>query len=108
MTNNTFAASTLTLTSSGSQDINVGASAGSAISADSINVATNCRYGYNLTLSTSVNDNNLYLNGDSSNNTAGTYFEPTDGTSVLNATTNKWGYYYNGSTTPTSTSVFSL
>ena len=105
--NNTFAANSLTLTSSGSQDINMGASAGSAISADSINVATNCRYGYNLTLSTSVNDNNLYLNGDSSNNTAGTYFEPTDGTSVLNATTNKWGYYYNGSTTPTSTSVFS-
>ena len=105
--NTAFAATTLTLTSSGSQDINVGASAGSAISADSINVATNCRYGYNLTLSTSVNDNNLYLNGDSSNNTTGTYFSPVDGTSALNATTNMWGYYYNGSTTPTSTSVFS-
>ena len=107
MMNNTFAASTLTLTSSGSQDINVGASAGSAISADSINVATNCRYGYNLTLSTSVNDNNLYLNGDSSNNTTGTYFSPVDGTSALNATTNMWGYYYNASTAPTNTSVFS-
>ena len=98
---------TLTLTSSGSQNINVTADTGSTISADSINVTTNCRYGYNLTLSTSVNDNNLYLNGNSSNNTAGTYFLPTDGTSALNATTNMWGYYYNGSTTPASTSVFS-
>ena len=98
---------TLTLTSSGSQDINLSASAGTAISSDAINVATTCRYGYNFTINTSVSDNNLYLGGDSSNNTEGTYFSPTDGTTALNATTNKWGYYYNASTAPTNTSIFS-
>ena len=98
---------TLTLTSSGSQDINISASAGTAISSDAINVSTTCRYGYNFTINTSVSDNNLYLGGDSSNNTEGTYFSPTDGTTALNATTNKWGYYYNASTAPTNTSVFS-
>ena len=100
---------TLTLTSSGSQSINVSASSGTAISSDSINVATTCRYGYNFTLSTSVSNNNLYLNGDISNNASGTYFSPVDGSTALNAATNKWGYYYNSnaSNTPTSTSVFS-
>ena len=100
---------TLTLTSSGSQSINVSASSGTAISSDSINVATTCRYGYNFTLSTSVGNNNLYLNGDISNNTSGTYFSPADGSTALNTATNTWGYYYNSnaSTTPTSTSVFS-
>lgn len=98
---------TLTLTSSGSQSIDISASAGTAISSDAINVATTCRYGYNFTINTSVSDNNLYLGGDSSNNTEGTYFSPTDGTTALNATTNKWGYYYNASTAPTNTSVFS-
>ena len=107
--NDTFASSyTLTLTSSGSQSIDISASDGTAISSDAINVATTCRYGYNFTINTSVNDNNLYLNGDSSNNTEGTYFSPIDGTSALNATTNKWGYYYNASTAPTNTSIFSL
>ncbi len=99
----------LTLTSSGSQDINISASAGTAISSDSINVSTTCRYGYNFTLSTSVSNNNLYLNGDISNNASGTYFSPVDGTTALNSSTNKWGYYYNSSAsnTPTSTSIFS-
>ena len=108
--NNVSAAThTLTLTSSGSQSINVSASSGTAISSDSINVATTCRYGYNFTINTSVNDNNLYLNGNSSNNASGTYFSPVDGTSALNAVENKWGYYYNSSAlnTPTNTSVFS-
>ena len=98
---------TLTLTSSGSQSIDITADANTAISSDAINVTTTCRYGYNFTIQTSVDDNNLYLNGDVSNNTEGTYFEPIDGTSALNITTNKWGYYYDASSTPTSTSVFS-
>lgn len=101
-----FAAYTLTLTSSGAQSIDVSASAGTAISADNINISTTCRYGYNFTINTSVNDNNLYLNGNSSNNVEGSYFSPVDGTSALNTTTNKWGYYYNNSITPTNTSVF--
>ena len=106
---NTSAAShTLTLTSSGSQSINVSTSAGTAISSDAINVTTTCRYGYNFTISTSVEDNNLYLNGDSSNNADGTYFEPIDGISPLNSTTNTWGFHYssNPSNVPTGDSIF--
>ena len=106
--NTAFAATTLTLTSSGSQSINVSTSAGTAISSDAINVTTTCRYGYNFTISTSVEDNNLYLNGDSSNNADGTYFEPIDGVSPLNSTTNTWGFYYssNPSNVPTGDSIF--
>ena len=49
--NDTFASSyTLTLTSSGSQTINMSSSAGTAISSDATNVATTCRYGYNFTI----------------------------------------------------------
>ena len=109
VSNVSAATHTLTLTSSGSQSINVSASSGTAISSDSINVATTCRYGYNFTLSTSVSNNNLYLNGNISNNASGTYFSPADGTTALNTATNTWGYYYNSntSTTPTSTSIFS-
>ena len=105
--NDTSASSyTLTLTSSGSQSIDMSASAGTAISSDAINVATTCRYGYNFTIGTSVEDNNLYLDGFDFNNTEGTYFEPVDGTSALNTSINKWGYYYNDNTIPTSTSIF--
>ena len=111
-TYNTYAAPyTLTLSSSGSQSIDVSNMGDkTAISADNLNVATNCRYGYNLTLSTSVNNNNLYLNGNSSNNTTGTYFSPVNGTSTLKNSSNTWGYYYNSSTpttAPTSSSIFS-
>lgn len=110
--NNTHAAPhTLSLTSSGSQSINVSSGGDkTAISADNINVTTNCRYGYNLTLSTSVNNNNLYLNGNSSNNTTGRYFSPINETSSLKDSPNTWGYYYNNSaptTAPTSSSTFS-
>ena len=101
----------LTLSSSGSQNINV-SNVGdkTSISADSINVITNCSYGYNFILSTSVNDNNLYRNGDSANNASGTFFSPTNGTYALKDSSNTWGYYYNRSalnTAPTSSNVFS-
>ncbi|MBP5647945.1 InlB B-repeat-containing protein [Candidatus Saccharibacteria bacterium] len=99
---------TLSLTSSGSQNIDIETNTGTAISADTINVSTSCRYGYNLVSSTSVNDNNLYLNGNSSNNTSGTYFSPANGTTALKDATNTWGYYYNAnsSTAPTINNVF--
>ncbi len=112
LSNDTHAADyTLSLSSSSSQSIDVSNMGDkTAISADNINVATNCRYGYNLTLSTSVNNNNLYLNGNSSNNTTGTYFSPVNGTTSLKNSPNTWGYYYNSSTpttAPTSSNVFS-
>ena len=100
----------LSMTSSGAQVLNVVTTGdGISISADAINVTTTCRYGYNFVISTSVNNNNLYLNGDANNNTVGTYFTPVDGTSTLNNSTNAWGYYYNSdsSVVPTKSSVFS-
>ena len=64
----------------------------STTSASEINVTTTCRAGYNLSFSTSGNDNHLYLNGDSSNNSDDTYFNPSDGETILNNATNTWGY----------------
>ena len=102
---------TLTITSSGAESIDViGRDNGTSIGVDNINVATTCRYGYNFTISTSVNNNNLYLNGNSSNNASGAYFTPADGTTALSNSTNKWGYYYDSSaptTDPTSSNIFS-
>ena len=83
------------------------------ITNDEVIIVTNCKAGYNLTLSSSVNDNNLYLDGDSSNNTSGTYFAPSNGTTALNNATNTWGYFFSSysrgqtPTVPTTTSVFS-
>ena len=104
------ASHTLTLTSSGAQSINATGAGGAVISSDSINVATTCRSGYNFTINTSVNNNNLYLGGDASKNESGKYFTPADGTTTLANSTNTWGYYYNASnpsTTPTSSNIFS-
>ena len=110
--NNAYADFTISMTSSGAQSMDVSAGGnGTAISADNITVATNCRAGYNFSMATSVSNNNLYLNGDISNNASGTYFSPVDGTSALSSTNNKnkWGYYYNSSTpatAPNASSVF--
>ena len=91
-----FAAYSASMTTSGSQSIDVSASGdGVAISADAVTVTTNCRAGYNLSVATSVNDNNLYYDGSVGNNANGTYFEPVDGINTLANNTNKWGYYYN-------------
>ena len=100
----------LSLSSSGAQSINAPGAGGAVISSDSINVATTCKSGYNFTINTSVNDNNLYLGGDASQNESGKYFTPADGTTTLANSTNTWGYYYNASdpsTTPTSSNIFS-
>ncbi len=104
-------AHTLSITSSGAQNIDVsGLDSGTAIGVDNIAVSTSCRYGYNFTLSTSVNNNNLYLNGDSSNNTSNTYFTPADGATALSNSSNRWGYYYDDvapTTPPTASNIFS-
>ncbi len=108
--NASAASYTITLTSSGAQSINATGAGGAVISSDSINVATTCKSGYNFTINTSVNDNNLYLGGDASKNESGKYFTPADGTTTLANSTNTWGYYYNASnpsTTPTSSNIFS-
>ena len=100
---------TLNMTSSGAQSVDILSGVNNTvISTDAINVTTSCRYGYNFTISSSVSDNNLYLDGDSSNNAAGTYFTAADGTSTLDNSTNAWGYYYNSDNqvTPTGSSIF--
>ncbi len=63
-----------------------------SINQDSVNVITDCRAGYNLTISSSVTDRNLYKDGNSANNTSGQYFTPVNGTAQLNNTTNQYGY----------------
>ena len=84
---------TLSITGSNSTDIVPKASgnANTSVTTNEINVITNCRAGYNLTVS-APNDRNLYKDGNSSNNTQGQYLSPVDGSSALNNTSNAWGY----------------
>lgn len=102
-------AASLTLTTSGVQSIDVSSNGtGTSIDSDNIHITTDCRYGYIFALSTTVSDNNLYLNGDTTNNQTGTFFTPSDGITDLATADNTWGYYLptNGGSLPTSTSVF--
>ena len=99
---------TMSITTSGSKVVNVSPRSngvGASIVADNINVQTNCRAGYNLLITTSVNNNRLYRDGNSSNNAAGTYFNPSNGSTALENSPNTWGYLMSD-TTPSSTSVF--
>ena len=84
---------TLSITGSNSTDIVPKASGNinTSVTTNEINVITNCRAGYNLTVS-APNDRNLYKDGNSSNNTQGQYLSPVDGSSTLNNTSNAWGY----------------
>ena len=84
----------------------------STIQSSSVNVTTTCKAGYDLMLSTSGNDNHLYPNGDSSSS-AGTYFNPSDGSTTLSNAADTWGYSLDISsgtpatlTPPTSNNVF--
>ena len=100
----TYAEYSASITTSG--EVNLNPEAGlTDIKHSDINVVTNCRAGYNLTLITSVSDNNLYLNGDSSNNTPGTFISPIDGSKALSSATNTWGYLLS-SNTPSANDVF--
>ncbi len=105
----TYADYTISMTSSGVQSVDVApanSSIGTKISEDAISITTTCPSGYNLGISTSVNDNNLYLEGDSSSNS---HISPSNGSTALGSATNTWGYYYDSSnsTVPTASSVFS-
>ena len=108
-----YADYTISMTSSGAQSLDVlpdgTSNINTSISEDAISITTTCPSGYNLGISTSVNDNNLYLNGSNSNNASGTYIAPSNGTTPLNNAANTWGYYFNNSssTAPTPASVFS-
>ena len=79
---------------------------GTSIHSESINVTSDCRAGYNLTIATPEgSDLYKYENNTQSSNTAS--FTAVDGTSALNSSnnTNKWGYTLTSN--PTSSTVFS-
>ncbi len=103
ITTDTFATThSITVTTSGPQSIDVSPNinGGTTISTDNITVSTTCGYGYTFSISSSVSSNNLYLNGDSSNNTAGTYFTPVSGSTPLVSSPDSWGYYHNSNGVP--------
>ena len=97
MHSDSVSAYSLTVTTSGSVTADVIPSAdggiGTTVVTDNVNIVSNCRAGYTMTIA-GPSDNNLYLNGDDTNNASGTYFTPVNGTSALNASANanKWGY----------------
>ena len=76
-----------------------------AIDDSEINVITNCKGGYNLLLSTSTVDNNLYLNGDSNNNQDDEKFIPTNSSNSLKNNIGTWGYHFSSSE-PNADSIF--
>ena len=75
---------------------------GTSIHTESINVQSDCRAGYNLTIAT-PEGSSLYKDGNSSNSAT---FTGVDGTSALNNSnnTNKWGYTLTAD--PTGNTVF--
>lgn len=106
----TFAEHSISISASETETIDVSVSGnGTSISETQINVATTCTTGYNFAISTSANDNNLYLDGNSTNNNAGSFFSPSDGTTSLISANNTWGFYLSNSTedVPTANSIFS-
>ena len=78
---------------------------GTSIHSESINVTSDCRSGYNLTIAT-PNGSDLYKY-DSGTQAGTASFTAVDGTSALNSSsnTNKWGYTLDSN--PTSSTVFS-
>jgi len=81
---------------------------GNSISTDysEINVLSNCNAGYDVIMSVSIEDNNLYYDGD---DTSEDSFAPIQGSSALSAASNSWGYFLtdNLSYTPTGSDLFS-
>ena len=95
---------TATINTSNSIELDIAPTGdGTSIHSESINIQSDCRAGYNLTIAT-PEGSNLYKDGNSGNGTA---FTAVDGTSVLSSSnnTNKWGYTLTSN--PTSSTVFS-
>lgn len=70
-----------------------------------INVLSNCREGYDIIMTSTTEDNTLYLGGDSTSTDRITPIE--DGTSLI-STANTWGYRLSNSTSyvPTGSDLF--
>lgn len=62
-----------------------------AVGLATVTSSTTCPVGASLSIGSSLSDANLYLDGDSDNNTQGyTIISPVSGSNILN--TNEWGY----------------
>ena len=98
--NNTLTGYYVKITSADDLIMNVDASPVGQLKSikDTVNVVTNSPNGYNLYVSTSTPDNNIYQNGDSSTASQG-YFRPSSGTTTSPAPLEKdtWGFALNKS-----------
>ena len=95
------------ITTSSSINLDVSPSGdGTSIHSESINIQSDCRAGYNLTIAT-PSGSNLYKYDNSTQSSSTASFTAVDGTSALssNNNTNKWGYTLDSD--PTSSTVFS-
>lgn len=103
-----YAEHTVSIAVSGLETINVVASDDNvSIAETELNITTTCKSGYNLFLSSTVDDNNLYLDGDSDHKNSNEFFAPSDGVTSLALASNVWGVYYSdGNDNPSADSVF--
>ena len=102
--NNNVSAYSVSMTTNNAVVVDASPSgSGVSIHGEAINVVSDCRSGYNLSIATS-GSSNLYAGGDSINPAT---FTAVDGTSAISSSnnTNKWGYTMNAN--PTSSTVFS-
>ena len=102
--NNNVSAYSVSMTTNNAVVVDASPSgSGVSIHGEAINVVSDCRSGYNLSIATS-GSSNLYAGGDSTNPAT---FTAVDGTSAISSSnnTNKWGYTMNAN--PTSSTVFS-
>ena len=108
--NAVYADCSAAMTIDGNVSLNVMANSGN-ITTDTVMVDTDCLNGYTLSISAPV-DSNLYLDGDSTNNT--THISPTLGTKDSPASIigegkfNTWGISMNSSTTVSSSTFFNV
>ena len=108
--NAVYADCSAAMTVDGEITLNVMANNGNTVT-DTVTVDTDCSNGYTLSISAPA-DSNLYLNGDSSNNT--NYIAPTQGTSssptmiVGEGKYNTWGISMDGNTTVSSNTFFNI
>ena len=101
---NSVSAYTASITTANSITLDIApAGDGTSIHSESINIQSDCRAGYNLTIAT-PEGSSLYKDGSTSNSAT---FTSVDGTSALGSSnnTNKWGYTLTSN--PTSSTVFS-
>ncbi len=108
LTSHEVYAFTATLATNTDVTVNVTPSHGTSIHEESINVVSDCRNGYNLSIATPAGSD-LYLYENNTQVSTSPTFTAVDGTSSLDSSnnTNKWGYYLpSTASVPTTSTVF--